>query len=303
MTMYHFQHVVGQSIPSDVELAVVRDVGLDEVAHLGGGERLAEHLLPAPAVAGADPGQVQLPPPPHLHHDPVRAHRPGRLLPERGVQPHAPPPRLLLLGQQRRLPRPRPGHRRRRERQERGLPDGHRRGAGALGVAEPEVERRAREPERQPRRPHHHGPPVGGVAGVGGEERLALPRRRHGWDGLAVGGAEVRRAEGGVPAIAGGRIRRLVVAAAAVAGEATGGGERRRRGAAVLGVVAVGEGRRRGREEVGAACAGGGWPLRRRRRRRHGGKWSVGHWREWRRRRHEEGSKITKRFFSFPLSL
>lgn len=79
----------------------------------------------------------------------------------------------------------------------------------------------------------------------GGEDRLALPRRRHGWHRLAVGGAEVRRAEGGVPAIAGGRIRRLVVAAAAVAGEATGGGERRRRGAAVLGVVAVGEGRRR----------------------------------------------------------
>jgi hypothetical protein len=65
----------------------------------------------------------------------------------------------------------------------------------------------------------------------GGEERLALPRRRHGWHRLAVGGAEVRRAEGRVGAIAGGRTRRLVVVAAAaeVAGEATGGGEMRRR--------------------------------------------------------------------------
>lgn len=111
-----------------------------------------------------------------------------RLLAERRVQPHALPPRLLLLGQQRRLPRPRPRHGRRREGQERGLPDGQRRCTGRLGVAELEVEGRSGETEGDTGRADDDGAPGGGVGGVRCEEGLALAGRGH---GLAVGGAEV----------------------------------------------------------------------------------------------------------------
>jgi len=263
-------------VVTNIELSVVRDVRLDELAHLGASERLAEHLIPGPAVAGSHPGQVPLPPPPDLHHDPVRAHRLRRLLPERRVQPHAPAARLLLLGEQRRLARPGPRHGRRREGQERGLPDGERRRAGRLGVAELEVERRAGEAEGEARGPHDDGAARGGVGRVGGEEGLAIAGSRDRGHGLAVCGAEVGRAEGGA-VVAGGRSRTAVcwfllflgTLLGVVPGVAAARGEWREGKGPVLRVAAVGEGRRRGGEEVRAAGAGGSRPLRR--RWRHGG--------------------------------
>lgn len=252
---------------------------LDERAHLRWGERLTEHLLPGPAVTGAHPGQVHLPPLLDLHHDPVRAHRLRRLLPERRVQPHAPAARLLLLCQQRRLARPGPRHGRRREGQEGRLPDGERWRAGRLGVAELEVERRAGEAEGEARGTHDDGAPRGGVGWVGGEECLAFAGGCGWGHGLAVRGAEVRRAEGRV---GGGRsswtavcrfffLGRLPVPGV-VLGVAAARGDGREGQGPVMGVAAVGEGRRRGGEEVGAASVG--WALRR--RWRHGGKWWPG---------------------------
>ncbi|GJN31990.1 hypothetical protein PR202_gb20455 [Eleusine coracana subsp. coracana] len=257
---------------TNVELPVVRDVGLDERAHLCTGERLPEHLLPAPAITGAHPGQVQLPPPPHLHHDPMRAHRLRRLLAKGRVQPHAAAPRLLLLGQQRCLSRPWPRHGRRREGQERGLPDGQRRGARRLGVAELEVERRVGEAANErPEGPTTTARPQ--AASVGSSARRASPS-----PAAATGGTglryEVRRwAVRKAGFAAGAVLRRGSLCCCPWEGCSSwllGRRRRRREGregeGPVLGVAAVGEGgggeekrlARPAREEAGRCDGGGG---------------------------------------------
>ena len=114
------------------------------------------------------------------------------------MQPYAPSLRLLLLGQQRRLSGPRPWHGGRREGQERGLPDGQRRGAGRLGVAELKVEGRAGYTEGYTGWADDDGTPYGSIGGVGCEQGLS-PAGGRGWGhGLAVGGTEVGCSEGGI---------------------------------------------------------------------------------------------------------
>lgn len=164
------------------------------------------------------------------------------------MQPHAPAPRLLLLCQKRRLARPGPRHGRRREGQEGRFPDGERWGAGRLGVAELEVERRPGEAEGKARGTHDDSAPRGGIGWVGGEEGLAFAGGC-GWrHGLAVRGTEMGRAEGRVgcdrscwTAVCRFFLGRLL---GVLLGVAAAWGDGREGQRPMMGVAAIGEGRR-----------------------------------------------------------